>query len=435
MTPARAHVVWHRDDLRVHDHPALSAAVAAGPTIGIVVLDDDADVPVRRRAFRAAHARALREEYRVRGGTLLVRSGNPVTELVRLTRALGAQSAHALHGYTPTALAEQDRARRALGDVALRLHPGGYIHEPGTVRTAGGRAYRVFAPFFRAWSRVIRADPLDAPARIDSPALPHGVAAGTIPDIACDVPLPAAGERAALEALEAFIALRLDAYAAQRDALDGSGGSRLSPWLAIGALSARTAFARVEHLHGDGVASWRRELAWRDFLADLLHDNPHMLQQPFEERWTRMKWSRSTRRFEAWRDGTTGIPAVDAAMRELHATGWISNRARMLAAQFLAKQLRIDWRRGERVFRDWLLDADTASNVGNWQWAAGLGIDNAPHFRVFNPVTQAQRYDPRGDWLQRWVPECGGDPRPLPGAIVALQQSRQEYLDAAKAAR
>src|SRR5690606_27379701 len=133
---------------------------------------------------------------------------------------------------------------------------------------------------------------------------------------------------------------------------------------------------RVEHLHGDGVASWRRELAWRDFLADLLHDNPHMLQQPFEERWTRMKWSRSTRRFEAWRDGMTGIPAVDAAMRELHATGWISNRGRMLAAQFLTKQLRIDWRRGERVFRDWLLDADTASNVGNWQWAAGLGIDN-----------------------------------------------------------
>src|SRR5690606_32398635 len=141
----------------------------------------------------------------------------------------------------------------------------------------------------RAWSRVIRADPLDAPARIDSPALPPGVAAGAVPDVACDVPLPAAGERAALAALEAFIALRLDAYTAQRDALDGSGGSRLSPWLAIGALSARTAFARVEHRHGDGVASWRRELAWRDFLADLLHDNPHMLQQPFEERWMRMK--------------------------------------------------------------------------------------------------------------------------------------------------
>jgi deoxyribodipyrimidine photo-lyase len=179
---------------------------------------------------------------------------------------------------------------------------------------------------------------------------------------------------------------------------------------------------------GEGPASWIRELAWRDFLADLLFDNPHMLTQPLDPRWEALRWSRSALRLDAWREGRTGVPAVDAAMRQLEATGWIANRARMIAAQFLSKQLRVHWRHGEKVFKDWLLDGDTASNVGNWQWAAGTGVDNAPYFRVFDPVAQARRHDPEGAWITRWVPECGGDPRPREDAVVDLKQARAEYL-------
>ncbi len=430
-------IVWHRGDLRVHDHPALCAAVEAGPVVGLVVLDPhvlDATA-VRRRAHFGANVRALRDAYEARGGVLLVRTGDPVVEVPALARSLDVMAVHALRSYTPYGRARDEATARALGDVPIHWHAGLYIHEPGTVRTRGGHAYTVFAPFYRAWQARPRADPLEPPAVIAAPALPPDLPPGGIPPVESDVPLPDPGEGAALAALEGFVEHRLAAYADARDRLDGSGTSRLSVWLTIGALSARTALARVEHHRRTGRDSWIRELAWRDFLADLLYDRPHLLDSPLDEAWSGFRWSRSRKRLEAWRDGTTGIPAVDAAMRELRATGWISNRARMIAAQFLAKHLRVDWRQGERIFRDWLLDGDTASNVGNWQWAAGLGIDNAPWFRVFNPVTQAQRCDPDGAWLRRWVPECDGDPRPLPHAIVDLKQARQEYLDAARAAR
>jgi len=223
---------------------------------------------------------------------------------------------------------------------------------------------------------------------------------------------------------------RVGDYAAATERLDGEGGSRISVYLNVGALSARTAAASLWERPGAGSQKWLGELAWRDFLADLLFHRPELTRSAFHARWERFPWNDSERDFAAWRDGNTGIPAVDAAMRQLRATGWISNRARMLAAQFLTKHLRIDWRHGESVFYDWLLDADRASNAGNWQWAAGLGIDNVPYFRVFNPVTQAEHHDPDGSWLRRWVPECGGDPRPRPGAIVDLARARREYLAA-----
>jgi deoxyribodipyrimidine photo-lyase len=163
-------------------------------------------------------------------------------------------------------------------------------------------------------------------------------------------------------------------------------------------------------------------------MADLLWHRPHLIDQPFDARYSALEWNQDERAFAAWRDGETGIPVSDAAMRELRATGWIGNRARMVAAQFLTRLLRVDWRLGERVFRDWLLDGDVASNIGNWQWAAGLGIDNAPYFRVFNPVAQGRQHDPDGSWLRRWVPECDGDPHPLPNAIVDPAEARRDYL-------
>jgi deoxyribodipyrimidine photo-lyase len=246
-----------------------------------------------------------------------------------------------------------------------------------------------------------------------------------------DVALPEAGEAAALRRLDAFIEERLAGYADRRSTLDGAGGSRLSIDFTLGTLSARLARERIS-ARGEGPRKWLGELAWRDFLADALWHRPQMIDEPFDTKWRSFPWTDDNAGFEAWRDGRTGIPVVDAAMRELRQTGWISNRARMVAAQFLCKHLRVDWRRGQRVFKDWLLDGDTASNVGNWQWCAGLGIDNAPYFRVFNPVTQGREHDPGGAWLRRWVPESDGDPAPLGHAIVDLAEARREYLAAAE---
>ncbi|MDX1674177.1 MAG: FAD-binding domain-containing protein, partial [Longimicrobiales bacterium] len=295
--------------------------------------------------------------------------------------------------------------------------------------------YSVYSPFHRRWRSMGTPDPLSAPDTIPTPDLPSGFDLGDIDREDPDVELPEPGEAAALRALEAFVEDGLARYGDERDRLDGSGTSRLSPYITLGVLSPRTAAVRSEAAGGGtgspGSAKWLAELCWRDFMADLLYHRPDLLDTPFRSRWSAMEWTGSDADFEAWRDGRTGVPAVDAAMRQLRETGWISNRSRMVAAQFLAKNLRVDWRRGEAVFKDWLLDGDTSSNVGNWQWAAGLGVDNAPYFRVMSPVSQAEKHDPDGSWLREWAPYSEGDPSPQ-DPVVDPKASRKAYLEAAK---
>ena len=424
-------LVWHRRDLRTHDHPALAAAVAEGPTLGVVILDPRslAATSARRRALLLDNVRALDASYAQLGGSLLVREGTPWSVLPELRGRLGAHAIHAIRGGTPSGKERDERTDHALGGVTW--HDGRHVRPPGSLLTRTGTPFTVFGAYFRAWRTARAPEPLDPPAQLDGTRLPAD-AHGDIPHMESDVPLPAAGEAAALGALREFVEKRAPAYAETRDRLDGAGGSRLSVHLTLGTLSARTAAAALWERGGAGPQKWLAELAWRDFLADVLHHRPELVEHAFHPRWDAFPWSDDEAAFAAWRAGRTGIPAVDATMRELRATGWISNRARMVAAQFLTKHLRIDWRRGERVFREWLLDADRASNVGNWQWAAGLGIDNAPYFRVFNPVLQARQHDPDGTWLRRWVPECGGDPRPRPDAIVDLAEARRAYLAVAE---
>jgi deoxyribodipyrimidine photo-lyase len=431
-------IVWHRGDLRTHDHPALAAATATGPVLGVVILDPNilgAATP-RRRALFTRNVRALRSVYRKHGGVLVVRSGDPTEELVRLVGALPdpVECVHAVASYTPYGVHRDLLAQEALNRIGLgiRWHDGAYVHSPGTIRTGGESFYSVFTPFHKRWTSLGTPDPVEGPDAIQAPRLDSGFDHGDIPDEAADVPLPEPGESAALDALEAFVADRLQDYADGRDRLDGDGTSRLSVSITLGVLSPRTAAARVEAEGGDGAEKWLAELAWRDFMADLLYHRPDLLDSPFKATWSGFEWSGTEEQFRAWRDGRTGIPVVDAAMRQLRRTGWISNRARMVSAQFLAKNLRVDWRRGEEVFKGWLLDGDTASNVGNWQWAAGLGVDNAPYFRVMNPVTQGQKHDPGGHWLRQWVPESGGDPGPL-DPVTDPGESRKAYLAAVDA--
>ncbi len=433
-------LVWHRDDLRIHDHPGLAAAVSEGPTVGLVILDAGAQASsVRPRdAFFLQCVSALRDQYRDRGSTVLVRSGKVQDVLPAVVRELGdVEAVHILAAVAPSDRRDEDVAGRTLTSVGvpLRLYPGAYVHPPGVVRTAADTFYTVFAPYFRRWRAVGAATPLTPPGRIPTPGNLEHVEPGAVPAPRTGVQLPAAGETAALHALEMFVSERLADYPRQRDRLDGRGTSHLSPWLAVGALSARTAAARAEDgpERGPAAEKWLSELAWRDFLADLLYHRPHLLESPFDPRWHALEWPGGEERFAAWRDGRTGVAAVDAAMRQLARTGWISNRARMVAAQFLAKNLRVDWRRGAALFERRLVDADTASNTGNWQWAAGLGIDNAPYFRVMNPNSQARTHDPDGEWVRRWAPDsAGADARLKP--IVDLAASRAAYIEAARTA-
>jgi deoxyribodipyrimidine photo-lyase len=430
----RRTLVWHRGDLRVHDHAALDAAVhAADALAGVVILDpanQDTTSP-RRRALFCRNVAALRRAYHARGGELIVRTGRPWDALPALVRELDCAAVHALRSYSPYGVQRDTRTADALlrdGGCPLFLHDGSYVQSPGSVLTRDGRPFSVFGPWFRRWSELSVAAPLDPPSSLRALPLPERFPAGRIPEPSTGVPLPAPGEAAALRRLDEFVAARLDTYAERRDRLDGSGGSCLSIDLTVGTLSARVAYHRVAARGNAGARKWIAELAWRDFMADLLLHRPFMVGEPLNPKFGAFPWNDDEAVFSAWRDGLTGIPVVDAAMRELRVTGWISGRARMVAAQFLTKQLRVDWRRGEQLFRHWLLDGDAASNVGNWQWAAGLGVDNAPWFRVFNPVTQGRQHDPGGEWLRRWVPECGGDPRPMAHAIVDPADARRDYL-------
>jgi deoxyribodipyrimidine photo-lyase len=432
-------LVWHRVDLRTHDHAALAAAASGARVLGTVILDPvilDATSARRRALFYAAVA-ALRESYRGLGGVLAVRRGDPARVLPLLAAEVKADAVHALRSHSPYGRTRDAAVAAAHAGTGVRLewHAGVHVHEPGTLLTRQGRPYTVYTAYARQWLAADPAPAPELPARIAAPALPESFDPGAIPAEASDVALPMVGESAALRRLEAFMDERIDAYAERRSTLDGAGGSHLSVDIALGTLSVRFARSRALARAGAGPRKWLGELAWRDFLADLLWHRPTLTRNAFDPRWERFDWSDAEAAFEAWRAGRTGFPVVDAAMRQLRETGWISNRARMVAAQFLTKHLRIDWRRGERVFREWLLDGETASNVGNWQWCAGLGIDNAPYFRVFNPVTQGKAHDPDGTWLRRWVPESGGRPEPLPHAIVDLAVARREYLAAAEAAR
>jgi deoxyribodipyrimidine photo-lyase len=421
-------VVWHRADLRLHDNSAVTMALAAGPAVGIVILDPNnlAKTSARRRAWFIANVRALRASYASRGGRLHVRSGAPWEELPRFCADVGAERVHAVRNYTPYAHLRDERTRKALS-VPLLGHDGQYVHETGTLRRDDGGGYRVYTPYAKRWWKAGLPD-VDASVR-RFPAINVRAPLGELPDVSSDVPLPPAGEAAARKRLEVFCRKELRLYHVARDRLDGKGSSGLSSYLNIGVLSPRLAAKRVLRAGGEGGMKWVAELAWRDFLGDLLWQHPTMTKHPLDPRWERFPWSTDRAVFQAWRDGRTGVPSVDAAMRQLRETGTMSNRARMVVAQCACKLLLLDWTRCERVFRDWLLDGDTAQNVGSWQWAAGLGVDAAPYFRIFNPVSQGQQHDPDGAWVAEWMPESGGEHALLPGAIVDPGAARKRYLE------
>jgi deoxyribodipyrimidine photo-lyase len=411
-------IVWFRRDLRLHDHPALVAALADHEQVVPLFVLDDALLRGRycggpRAAFMLRCLRVLDEQLRARGSGLVVRHGRPADEVPGVAREVGAEAVHWTSDVAPYARRRDGRVTERLAghDIAACPHGGGYLVDPSRPRTQGGGPYTVFSPFHRAIAKLDRRPVHRAPTAL--PALPSRLPKGRLPSADAlglhDVPEPIveAGEPAARAALERWLRDDLAHYADRHDAMSRIGTSVLSPYLRWGCLSARECEERAERMGGNGAAAWTRQLAWRDFYAHQLLLFPDNMELEFQERYRRrLAWSDDDELLEAWKAGRTGYPLVDAGMRQLARTGWMHNRARLVVGSFLTKDLHIDWRAGERHFAALLLDGEPAQNNGNWQWIASTGADPAPYFRrLFNPVTQQRKFDPEGTYVRRWVPE------------------------------
>ena len=416
---------WIRRDLRLADNQALASALAyAKQVIPVFVLDpellDSPYVGDKRVAFLLGGLRQLDADLQARGSRLVIRRGEPLSELRALLGQTGATRIFAEEDFSPYALRRDARVAQAL---PLRMTEGVIVHPPGMVLKADGRPYTVFTPFSRTWKamplaseRALLEAPTSLPTVPDLLSLPIPAS----PVLPASVPFPS-GEPEARRRLTAFVELDdppVYRYARGRNRLDQDGTSQLSPYLRFGMVSARravvSAMRAIEAAPNPqarkGAETWLSELIWRDFYIHIHYHFPQVHGSSFRPVYDRIAWENDAGAFAAWCEGRTGYPVVDAAMRQLVETGWMHNRARMIVASFLVKDLLIDWRWGERFFMQHLVDGDPAANNGGWQWTAGTGTDAAPYFRIFNPVLQGKKHDPDGLFVRRWLPELARAP-------------------------
>ncbi len=445
-------VMWFRRDLRLADNPALLEAGADGSVLPLFVLDPALWEPAgpSRRAHLGASLRALEASLDRLGARLAVVAGDPVDRVVHAARAVGATRVHIAADHGPYGRHRDEAVEAALATHGIALVRTGspYAVSPGRVRTGAGTPYRVYTPFSRAWADHGWRGPVGPPTGgtwlvlegtvpIPDEPLPEGLS------------LPAAGEEAATRRWRGFLDEAVTAYDEARDRPAVDGTSRMSVHLKWGEIHPRTMLADLARLPvppggGAGAATFRKELAWREFYADVLDARPETAREYLRPEFARMTYDEPGAQLEAWREGRTGYPLVDAGMRQLRATGWMHNRVRMIVASFLVKDLHLEWQHGARHFMAWLVDGDLASNQHGWQWAAGCGTDASPYFRVFNPTSQGRRFDPSGDYVRRWVPELAAlgagedphDPAPAvrdrvgyPPPIVDHGEERREALD------
>jgi deoxyribodipyrimidine photo-lyase len=414
---------WFRSDLRVADNTALTAAAARAERLTCAFVLDDrllcgAKSGAPRVRFLLDCLARLRADLEARGSALVVRRGDPEVELAKLTAETRTELVTWNRDYGPFARARDARVTQALEEqgVSTRTFRDRVVFEANEVRTRAGGAFSVYGPYRRAWLERWAKEPQ---APLAAPRLPPPIARvtrGALPSAAelglrsAAAKLPTGGSAAALRRLDAFANDALADYAWQRDLPAVAGTSRLSAHLRFGTLSVRACLARAAEAEGErslreGARKWRDELVWREFYHAILAEHPRVLRHAYKPAFDSLEWSDDEAGFRAWCEGRTGYPFVDAGMRELAASGWMHNRARMVVASFLTKDLGVDWRRGEAFFMQSLVDGDPASNNGGWQWAASTGSDSQPYFRIFNPVAQGERFDPDGDYVRRWVPE------------------------------
>lgn len=401
-------LLWYRRDLRTRDHPALLQAVADGPVLGCYVLDPAITCTMSppRLAWLAATLRALDRSW---GGRLHLLVGDPETVIPTLAAEAAATSVHVSAETEPDGRGRDSRLRTALASHGVAWVETGspYAVAPGRLVTRAGGGFAVFSAYQRAWrTHGVRPPAPVADLRFARPRIADDSAARALLNRAeseCRIVLPAAGEAAAAERWRRFLADKLTTYAELRDRPDQDGTSRLSADLALGTIHPRSLLFDLATRAGAGTERFISELAWREFFADVLSRNSQSLTSDLKE--LPLPYDEPGAGFSAWCAGRTGYPLVDAGQRQLVATGWMHNRVRMISASFLTKDLHMWWPHGARFFAEHLLDLDAASNAHSWQWVAGTGTDAAPYFRVFNPSTQAARFDPPGDYVRRWIPE------------------------------
>ncbi len=368
---------------------------------------------------------------------LSVVRGDPVRRVVLAAKEVGAQRVHVAADYGPYGHARDTAVEEALAGVGIELVRTGspYAVAPGRVTTGAGEPFKVFTPYSRAWADHGWRAPTGRPSNAEWLHLDDTTA---IPDTEPpkELDLPKAGEAAALERWRDFLA-RVADYDDDRDRPARNGTSHMSPHLKWGEIHPRTMLADLAALRSMGARTYRTELAWREFYADVLFARPETARDYYRPEYAAMSYAEPGAALDAWRRGRTGFPIVDAGQRQLRHTGWMHNRVRMITASFLVKDLHIEWQHGARHFMRWLVDGDLASNQHGWQWVAGCGTDAAPYFRVFNPTTQGRRFDPDGEYVRRWVPELadaddphepGGDADGYPAPIVDHAQERREAL-------
>jgi deoxyribodipyrimidine photo-lyase len=404
-------VVWFRRDLRTNDLPTLTtAADSGGPVLGLFVLDEvllkASGGPRRDFLFRSLEA--LDQQL---NGRLLVVKGDPESVVPKVCKAIDADEVHISADYGPYGRSRDERVGK---HVTLVSTGSPYAIAPGRVTKSDGEPYRVFTPYFRQWMEHGWRGPADTssetvdwldPSEVNG--LPARVKIPTEKD-ASDAP---AGEKAASDAWAEFLE-RVSSYDDERNRPDLDSTSRMSVHLKYGTIHPRTMLADLGKLRTEGSASYRRQIAWRDFYADILFQRPDSARENYDKKFDAIELDtgkHAQEMFDAWKDGRTGFPIVDAGMRQLKSENWMHNRVRMIVASFLVKDLHVPWWWGARYFMDRLIDGDLANNQHGWQWTAGTGTDASPYFRVFNPITQGEKFDPTGDYVRRWVPELRGE--------------------------
>ncbi|MDL2363237.1 MAG: deoxyribodipyrimidine photo-lyase [Patescibacteria group bacterium] len=414
-------IVWYRNDLRVHDHPALSIAAQDGTVVvPVFVLSDDLLSGKRsgsnRNRFLLESLQDVRTSLQNLGSDLIILHGTPNVELPKLAQLTSAEAVYYTADYTPYSLKRDKNMKSTLDtlNIEFRSFPGRLaVSTLDKLHTKTGTIHKVFTPFYKNWLEIQRRAVAELPKLS---ALPKSVDAGRLPELESitlrddlsERALPG-GETAGRKRLAEFIETDIEDYRETNNDMAADRTSRLSPYLHFGCVSPR----EVETLlpENSGAAAWHRQLAWREFYHYIMYNNPKTITEPFQERYSVLSWDPNPAFEQAWQDGKTGFPIVDAAMRQIKLEGWMHNRGRLITASFYTKQLWLDWHNGEAYFMKMLLDGDTSNNVGNWQWITSIGVDPAPVYRrLYNPTLQQQNYDPTGAYVRKYVPELQNVP-------------------------
>jgi deoxyribodipyrimidine photo-lyase len=439
-------VMWFRRDLRLSDNPALLDACDSDGVLPLFVLDPALWGPagISRRWYLTRSLAALDDSLGRGHAQLSVVRGDPVRQVVRAAQEVGASRVHVAADYGPYGHQRDVDVEAALSRAGIELVRTGspYAVAPDRVKNGSGSAYQVYTPFSKGWLEHGWRAPVDAPTD------PHWLSlAKTVdlpqPRLPAGLELPDAGEDAARSAWTEYVEERLSGYDTQRDRPDLDATSHMSVHLKWGEIHPRTMLADLGSRSGQAVTTYRKELGWREFYADVLFQQPRTAREYLRPEFAAMPYDEPGDQLDAWREGRTGFPIVDAGMRQLRSVGWMHNRVRMIVASFLVKDLHLEWQHGARHFMQWLVDGDLASNMHGWQWTAGCGTDAAPYFRIFNPTTQGAKFDPDGAYVRRWVPELAdvptrhvhepwtspdGVPAGYPEPIVDHKKERTEAL-------